>query len=165
MVGALGARIERMPRNGEDLAALLARPSAPSTSVPDRRAASITTTPCAMPETSRLRRGKSLARGSNPGGISVTRHPRLRDGRLQPRILRRVDVIDAARENGNRAGRKARLVHRRIDAARQARDDDQPAPRPDPSANRRASVMPGRRRLPRSDDGDGGPLQQPPRRP
>ena len=37
---------------------------------PERRAASTTTTPSASPEISRLRRGKSRARGSQPSGIS-----------------------------------------------------------------------------------------------
>ena len=45
-------------------------------SVPDRRAASTMTTPSETPEMMRLRRGKSLARGTKPGGCSLTRQPR-----------------------------------------------------------------------------------------
>ena len=45
-------------------------------SVPDRRAASTISTPSAMPEMMRLRRGKSCARGTKPGGFSLTRQPR-----------------------------------------------------------------------------------------
>ena len=45
-------------------------------SVPDRRAASTISTPKATPEMMRLRRGKSCARGANPGAFSLIRQPR-----------------------------------------------------------------------------------------
>ena len=44
--------------------------------VPERRAASTISTPSAMPETMRLRRGKSWARGTKPGAFSLTGSPR-----------------------------------------------------------------------------------------
>jgi hypothetical protein len=44
-------------------------------SEPDFLAASITKTPSETPEISRLRRGKSRARGSQPNGISQIAQP------------------------------------------------------------------------------------------
>src|SRR6185369_1163985 len=71
VVAAVRAGIQRRARDGKHLAALFA-------GEPDRNDASTTTTPSDIPETMRLRRGKDLAWGSRPGGISLTRAPRAR---------------------------------------------------------------------------------------
>ena len=74
-VGAFGARIERGARHRKDFAALFQRASRAVISEPKRLAASTTTSPRERPEISRLRRGKSRARGSHPSGISVKANP------------------------------------------------------------------------------------------
>ena len=70
----------------------------------------------------RLRRGKSLARGSKPGGCSVKRAA-LGDCALERGVLGRIDVIDAAGEHCDRPGFEARLVGCGVDAARKAGHD------------------------------------------
>ena len=119
MIGAFRARIERVAWDANT-----SRPCSPAMraviSVPERRAASTTTTPIDKPEMMRLRRGKSWPRGWNPGGISLTMHAALGDARLQRRVLGRIDEVDAAGDDGDGAGIEARLVCRRIDAARES---------------------------------------------
>ena len=73
-VGAFGAGIEWGAGHREHLAPLFDRKRA-VISEPERRAASTTTTPSERPEISRLRRGKSRARGSQPNGISEIAAP------------------------------------------------------------------------------------------
>ena len=124
-VGALGARIERRARHREHLAALLEReprgdqragalaPPRP----PRRRATS--------PEISRLRRGKSRPRGSQPSGISETAAPPCEDRVEQVGVLGRIDVVVAAGQHRDGAGREARAMRGGVDAAREAGHDDE----------------------------------------
>ena len=159
-VGAFGARIERRARHGEDLAALFAAPCRAVISEPERRAASTTTTPSDRPEISRLRRGKSRARGSQPSGIS--RHGRAARAAMrfeQADMLGRIDAVVAAGEHRDRAGREARAMRGGIDAARQARDDARSRRSPRSRASRSANFTPARRGIARADDGDQRPRQ------
>src|SRR5262245_32335401 len=48
---------------------------------------------------------------------------RLADQLLEPVVLRRIDGVDTARKDRDRAGIEARLVRGRVDAASNARDD------------------------------------------
>lgn len=92
---------------------------------PERSAPSTTTTPSAIPEISRLRRGKSLARGEKPGERSLMRRPPLADGALQPLVLGWVDDVDAAGEHGDRPPLKRGKMGCGIDAAGKTRGDDE----------------------------------------
>ena len=98
--------------SGEPGTAKTSRPISPASlaliSEPERLAASTTTRPSARPATMRLRRGKSCARGSQPNGISETTAPPLRAiSSAEIDIFRRVGLVEAAGEHGDRAGRKA----------------------------------------------------------
>ena len=93
-------------------------------SEPERCAASTTTTPSAAPEISRLRRGKSRARGSWPSGISEIAAPWFEHGGQQILMLGRIDPVVAAGQHRDRAAREAGAMRRLIDAARQPGDDD-----------------------------------------
>ena len=125
-VGAGGARVERRAGHGEDEAALLAGEArgdqrARAAAPPRRRPRRAT-----MPEMMRLRRGKSRARGSQPIGISLRwAPPRGEDALGEAGVLRRVEVVEAAGEDGDRAGRERRLVGGGVDAAGEAGGDDE----------------------------------------
>ena len=96
--------------SGEPGTANTSRPCSPAIraviSEPERRAASTMTTPTESPEISRLRRGKSRPRGSQPSGISEMAAP---VGRIcsSSGMLGRIDAIVAAGQHRDGAGRKA----------------------------------------------------------
>ena len=96
-------------------------------SEPDRSAASITTTPRARPEISRLRRGKWRGSGAMPSGISETSAPSRFDLVIEALVLGRIDDVDAAGDDCHRAGVDGALVGGVIDPARQARNDHESA--------------------------------------
>ena len=106
-------------------------------SEPERSAASITTTPRASPEISRLRRGKWRGSGAMPSGISDTSDAAPRDLVVKRLMFRRIDDIDAAGENRDRAG-----FERRRDAPRdRCRAPGRKRPQ-DPRAPRSAAIVP-----------------------
>ena len=73
----------------------------------------------------RLRYGKWRARGSVPGGISASTSPRSYD-RLLPRlVLGRVEDVDAAGDDADRAALQRAVVRGAVDPAGEAGDDDQ----------------------------------------
>ena len=76
-------------------------------SEPERFAASTMTTPSASPEISRLRRGKSRARGSQPSGISESAAPAGKMSLQQAFVLGRIDLVLAAGQHRDRAAREA----------------------------------------------------------
>ena len=122
-------------------------------SVPDRRAASTISTPSAMPEMMRLRRGKSCARGTKPGGVLADQAAALADLALQLGMLRRIDVVEAAGEHGNGAVLERRLVRRRVDAAGQPGGDDE-AGAADAGREHAGELLARGRGVARADDGD-----------
>ena len=91
---------------------------------PERCAASTTTTPSATPEISRLRRGKSRARGPCPRGISEIAAPAPSNACEQIHMFGRIDAVVAAGQHRYGAAVEAQAVRRLIDAARQARGND-----------------------------------------
>ena len=130
--------------SGEPGTAKTSRPCSPASraviSEPERRAASTMTTPTESPEISRLRRGKSRARGSQQ------RH--FRDGgafgedRLQQiAVLGRIDAVVAAGQHRDGAGRQTRAVRGGVDAAREAGDDAETGS-PRSRASRSANLTP-----------------------
>ena len=120
-------------------------------SEPDRRAASTTTTPSDRPEMSRLRRGKSRARGSQPSGISEIAAPRAQDRVGEAVVLGRIDAVVPAGEHRDGAGRKARAMRGRVDAAGEARDDDE-ARLAEPARQPLGDLDAGGRGVARADD-------------
>ena len=82
-------------------------------------------TPTASPEISRLRRGKSRARGSQFERHFRDRRARAEDRVEQVDVLGRIDARMAAGERRDRAGRNAGAVGAGVDPARQPRDDDE----------------------------------------
>ena len=94
-------------------------------SEPDRGAASTTTVPLLMPAMIRLRRGKSRARGSSPGGRSADDQPDLHHPRLPRLVLGRIEDVDAARRAADRAAVHRPVVSRGVDAPGKAGHDDQ----------------------------------------
>ena len=52
----------------------------------------------------------------------------LGDRFIERAIFRGINIVDAAREYGRRAGRKPALMRRRIDAARKPRDNEDTVP-------------------------------------
>ena len=91
---------------------------------PERFAASTMTTPSDSPEISRLRRGKSRPRGSQPIGISESAGAGRQDGVEERRMLGRIDAILAARQHRDGPGGEARGMRRRVDAAGEPGGDD-----------------------------------------
>ena len=128
-------------------------------SVPERRAASTMTTPSEMPEMIRLRRGKSWARGSKPGGCSVTSSPLadLRAAARRARADRSMSMPPASTATVPLSS--AASCAARVDAAGKARDDDVAGARR--SRRRTCGRASGRRpSLARADDGDDRPREQ-----
>jgi hypothetical protein len=68
----------------------------------------------------RFRRGKSFSRGWKPGGRSVTRTAFATDPALKLDVLGRINPVDAAGKDGDRAARQCRFVSSAIDAARKS---------------------------------------------
>ncbi len=77
-------------------------------------------------------------------GNSETIRPSVGDLLGQLAVLRRIDLVDAAAEHGDRvaAGLQHRPVRRRIDAPRHAAGDGQPGVPPDPWPRRVAAATP-----------------------
>ena len=124
-------------------------------SEPERLAASTTTTPSDSPETSRLRRGKSRARGSQPSGISVMSMPPLVDDLSGERdILLGIDAVEAAGEHGDGAGGETGPVRGGVDAAGEAGDDGVAAGA-EVGGQHGGHLLAGGRGVARADDGDG----------
>ena len=96
-------------------------------SEPERAAASTTTTPSAIPEMIRLRRGKWRACGSLPSGNSATIAPCRRKRLVEPAVLLGIDDIDAAGDDRDGAGRERAQMRGGVDAAGEPGDDDEPA--------------------------------------
>ena len=91
---------------------------------PERCAASTTTTPSAAPEISRLRRGKSCARGTWPSGISEIARALFEQGGEQVFVLGRIDPVMPAGQHRDGSAGEAGAMRRLVDAAREPRDDD-----------------------------------------
>ena len=68
-------------------------------------------------------------------------------------VLARIDAVDAAGEDRDRAARKRRLVRGRVDAARQPGDDDELGVA-EALGEQRRHLAPGDRGVARADDGD-----------
>ena len=126
--------------------------------VPDRRAASTISTPSASPEMMRLRRGKSWARGTKPGGFSVTRQPRSPICALQAGVLRWINIVDAARQHGHGSRRQGRIVGCRVDPAGEAGGDHEPG-RAEMRGEQARELLACRRAVACADDGDHRPGQ------
>jgi len=122
IVGPRGAWIERVPRDGKDFATLLSGQ------------------PCGDQRSRPLGRldddnaqGNSRDQPITPRKVLCTRRearrtltdeePALTDRLLEARILRRVDDVDAAGDDGDRAMLEACGVRGGVDAAREARGD------------------------------------------
>ena len=113
--------------SGEPGTAKTSRPISPASlaliSDPERFAASITTRPSARPAIMRLRRGKSLARGSHPNGISKPPRRHSRRSRRKVGVFGRIGRSSPPASTRDSSGCQAALMRRRVDAARQAGDD------------------------------------------
>ena len=83
----------------------------------------------------------------------------LADPGLQLGVLGRIDVVEAAREHGDRAGRQRRLVRGPVDAAGEARGDDVTGS-PDAAREVAGELLPGGGGIAGADDGDDGTGQQ-----
>ena len=123
-VGALGARIERMARHGEHLAPLVGGRTRGDQRSRSPRRLHDQHAQRDSPEMMRLRRGKSWARGTKPGGVLADQAATLADLALQLGMLRRIDVVEAAGEHRDGAVLERRLVGRRVDAAGEPGGDD-----------------------------------------
>ena len=127
-------------------------------SEPERTAASTTSTPkatagddaVAAREMARLRHGADRHLRDQ--------HAALGDRLVQLAVLLGVDAVDAAAEDGDRAGRHGALMGRGVDAARQAGDDDEAA-LPELQRHVAGEAPAIGRGVARADDGDGRPLQ------
>ena len=157
---SFSSRLEPAARgsSGEPGTAKTSRPISPASraliSEPERFAASMTTSPSDRPAISRLRRGKSLARGSQPNGISeMAAPPRLGDLLAKLDVLGRVGLVEPAGQHGDGAGRQAALMRRRIDAARQPRSD-RIALAAELGGEVARELDAGKRSVARADDGD-----------
>ena len=122
-------------------------------SEPERRAASMITTPTDNPEISRLRRGKSCARGSQASGISLKSTPCSRMLCGERDMLGRIDMVMTAGEHGDGSGGDARAMRRRVDAAREARHDHKTG-FAEFAREPFGEFHAGRRRIARADNGD-----------
>ena len=121
-VGALGARIERRARHGEDLAALFERQARG-----DQRAGALRRLDDddaeRQPGDEPVAAGK-VARRAAPSRAAFRRRARPPADRVeQRRMLGRIDVVVAAGEHRDGAGREACAMRRGVDAARQPGDD------------------------------------------
>ena len=102
----------------------------------------------------RLRRGKARAIGGVPSGASLSSRPAVGDRRVQARVLRRVDLVDAAGQHGDRAGGQGGLMGGGVDAARQAGGDDE-ARLPQGGGQLRREAPAGQRGIARADERQG----------
>ena len=138
------ARIRSLPprargSSGEPGTANTSRPSSWAMRavirLPERRAASTTTTPSDRPAMMRLRRGKCRACGAVPSGGFGDHGASFGDPALQIGIFRRVGQVEPAGDRRRRCGRCAWRagMRGRVDAARQAGHHGhgaRPGPRP-----------------------------------
>ncbi len=149
--------------SGEPGTANTSRPCSPASraviSEPERRAASTMTTPSASPEISRLRRGKSRARGSQ-----VERHFRdggaFGDDRRPASRRARADRCARGRRPSTAMVPVARLARWAAASMPRARPETMPKPAsPRSRAMRSREFDAGGRRVARADDGDQRPVQ------
>ena len=146
IVGAGGARIERRAGHGKHLAALFGgHPRG------DQRARAVRgldddDAEREAPEISRLRRGKSRARGTWPSGISEIAAPLCQQRGQQILMLGRIDPVVAAGQHRDRAARDAGAVRGLVDAAREPGERRQSRRRRDRARVRLRISAPRRRR-------------------
>jgi len=94
-------------------------------SEPERAAASTTTTPSAIPEIIRLRRGKCRACGSSPAATR-RRSRRHSPARRANRVFRRIDDIDAAGNHRDAACFESSQMSGGVDPTSKTGNDDDP---------------------------------------